>query len=85
MLSLLLGRIAALCTWMQRIVTDGVVWSVGRSVYQSVSLQVCWSVMIVSPGKTAEPIKIPFGLWTRVGPRNLVLDGSPDPHAKGQF
>ena len=27
--------------------------------------------------KTAEPIKMPFGLWTRMGPRNHVLDGAP--------
>jgi len=26
------------------------------------------------PCKTAEPITMPFGLWTRVGPRNRVLD-----------
>jgi len=25
--------------------------------------------------KTAEPIEMPFGLWTRVGPRKHVLDG----------
>jgi len=30
---------------------------------------VCRSVTIVSPAKTAEPIEMPFGLWTRVGPR----------------
>jgi len=36
---------------------------------------VCRSVTLVSPAKTAEPIKILFGLWTRVGPRNHVLDG----------
>jgi len=35
--------------------------------------------------KTAEPIKLPFGLWARMGPRNHVLDGSPDLHGKGQF
>jgi len=34
--------------------------------------------MIVGPAKTAEPIEIPFGLWT-LGPRNHVLDGGPDP------
>jgi len=39
----------------------------------------------VSPAKMAEPIEMPFGLWTRVGPRNHVLDGDPDPHGKGQF
>jgi len=38
------------------------------------------SVTIVSPAKTAEPMEIPFGIWTRVGPRNHVLDGGPDPH-----
>jgi len=26
----------------------------------------------------AEPIEMPFGLWTRVGPRNRALDGDPD-------
>jgi len=36
--------------------------------------------------KTAEPIEMPFGLWTRVGPRNHVLDGGQDrPIGKGQF
>jgi len=33
----------------------------------------------VSPAKTAKPIKMPFVMWTRVGPRNHVLDGGPDP------
>jgi len=27
---------------------------------------------------TAEAIQMPFGIWTRVGPRNHVLDGGPD-------
>ena len=31
-----------------------------------------------SRGKTAEPIKMPFRLWARMGPRNHVLDGSPE-------
>ena len=44
---------------------------------------VCPSVMIVSPAKTAEPIEMPFGLWTWVGPGNHVLDGRPDPTRKG--
>jgi len=49
---------------------------------RSVSL----SVMIVSLAKTAEPIKMPFGLWTRVGTGNHVLDGRPDHHARmGNF
>jgi len=29
---------------------------------------------VVSPAKTAEPIGMPFGLRTRVGPGNHVLD-----------
>ena len=36
---------------------------------------VCPSVTLVSPAKTAEPIVMPFGLRTRVGPGNHVLDG----------
>jgi len=37
----------------------------------------------VSPAKTAEPIEMPFGLRTRVGPGNHVLDGGPDPAWEG--
>jgi len=33
----------------------------------------------VSPAKTAEPIKMPFGLRTQAGPENHVLDRGPDP------
>ena len=43
------------------------------------------SVRIVNPAKMAEPIKMSFGMWTWVGPRNHVLDVSPDPHAKRQL
>jgi len=32
-------------------------------------------VTIVSPTKTAEPIDISFGMWTRFGPEKHVLDG----------
>jgi len=51
---------------------------------------VAWSVCLldttVSHIKTAEPIEMPFGLWTRVYSRNYVLDGGPDnPKGKGQF
>ena len=36
--------------------------------------------------KTAEPIEMPFGLRTRVGPWNHVLDmGVQIPHGKWQF
>jgi len=48
---------------MRPLVTDQVAWSVGRS------------VTLVSPAKMAEAIEMPFGLNTRVGPRNHVLDG----------
>jgi len=43
------------------------------------------SVMIVSCPKMAQPIEMPFGIWTWVGSRNHVLNGDSDPHAKGQF
>jgi len=41
---------------------------------------VCRSVTVLSPAKTAEPIEVPFGLWTpeiwtRVGPKKHVLGG----------
>ena len=39
---------------------------------------VCRSVTVVSPAKTAHPIKMPFGLRTWVVPRNHVLDVGPD-------
>ena len=71
---LILGRIAVLRSLMRPIVTDRVVWSVGRS------------VTLVNPAKTAAPVKMPFGLRSRVGPRNHVLDGSPhSPMGKGNF
>ena len=54
---------------MWPIVTDRVAWSVGQLV--------CLSVTLVSPAKTTEPIEMPFGLRTRVGPGNHVLDGGP--------
>jgi len=40
----------------------------------------------VSPAKVDEPIEIPFGFWTRVGPRNRMLDRSPEfPMKMGNF
>ena len=59
---------------MQPIVTNRVAWSVGLS------------VTLVSPAKTAEPIEMPFGLMTQVGPGNQVLDGGPNPPmGRGNF
>jgi len=55
---------------MRPIVADQVAWSV------------CW---LVCRCVTAELTEMPFGLSTRVDPRNHVLDGGPDPHEKGQF
>ena len=44
------------------------------------SFCVNWLLILVavSYAKTAEPIETPFGMWTRVGPRKHVLDGSAD-------
>jgi len=40
----------------------------------------------VSCAKMAEPIEIPFGLWTQVGPREPCIGcGSRSPEAKGNF
>jgi len=33
-----------------------------------------WGRLTVNPARTAEPIEMPFGLWTRMGRRNSVLD-----------
>jgi len=66
----LLGRIVVLHTQMWPIVTNRVAWSVDLSVGLTVTL--------VSPTKTAESIEIPCGLWVQMGPRNHVLDGSPE-------
>ena len=34
--------------------------------------------------KTAEPIEMPFGLWTWMGPRNHALDGVQIPPWEGE-
>jgi len=47
--------------------------------YERVAWSVGLSVTLVSPAKTAEEIEMPFGLRTRVGPGNHVLDRGPDP------
>ena len=50
-----------------------------------VALSVSLSTTIVSPAKTAEPIEVPFGLWTRFCQRNHVLDGVACRMRRGQF
>jgi len=52
--------------------------------YRSSSV-VCRSVTVVSPAKTVELTEVSLGLWTRVGPKNPVLDGVQIPNRKGQF
>jgi len=50
------------------------------------SVSVGLSVTLVSPAKMDEPIELPFGLRTWVGPGNHVLDGGPDPSMeRGKF
>ena len=48
-------------------------------VCRPVGLYVCLSVTLVSPSKTDALIEAPFGLRTRVGLGNHVLDRRPDP------
>jgi len=59
---LLLGHIAVLRIDATYCYTDGVAWSLCRSVGDS--REHC-----------EQPIKMPSGMWTRVGPRKHVLDG----------
>jgi len=53
---------------MRPIVTDGIAWSVGPSVGLPYDRD--------EPCKTAEPIGMPFEMWTRVNPKKHALDGS---------
>jgi len=40
----------------------------------------------MSPAKTAQPIEMPFGSRTQVGPRNHLLDEGPyPPMGRGNF
>ena len=53
-------------------------------------VHVCVLDTIMSCAKTAEPIKMPFWLWTLIGPKNHLLLGcwacwSKSPRGKGQF
>ena len=51
----------------------------------SVRLFLCLLVTTVSAAKAAEPIRIPYGMWTRRNPGNHTLGGGPDPGGKGHF
>lgn len=46
---------------------------------------VCLLATSVSPANPAEPIAVPFGMWTRVGPRNCVFGGSTSDPPYGKF
>jgi len=50
-----------------------------------VRLSVGRSVTIVNPARTAEPIEMLFGMWTRLSPRNHVLDAGTDPPTRRGF
>jgi len=58
---------------MRLIATDGVTFSASVS------------VTTVSRVKTAQPIEMPFGMCTRVGLSNHVLDGLRMATRQGQF
>ena len=53
---------------MRPIVTDGMTW------------YVCWSVMVVSPARMAEPIEMQFGMLSQMTPGNHALHEGADPH-----
>jgi len=61
----------AYCYRPSRVVCRSVCLSLCLHVYRSLVR----SVTVVSPAKTAKPIKVPFGLRIRLGPRNHLLDG----------
>ena len=62
------------------------VYNYGIFTYDSCNLSrryVAWSMCLSG---TVEPIEMPFGLGTRVGPRNKVVGEGPDPIGKrGNF
>jgi len=59
-----------LCTW-----TNEHVYLPGSEMNLTWLSCCCCLWLIVSPAKTAQPITMPFGMWTRVGPGKRVLDG----------
>jgi len=52
----------------------------------AVCLSAGLSLTIVSYAKTAEPMELPFEIWSQVGPRKkMYYDGVQIPHVKGNF
>ena len=45
----------------------------------------CIGHSVVTCVKTAEPVELLLGMWTRVGPRDHVLDGVQIPMGRGNF
>ena len=45
----------------------------------------CSLVTTVSLAEMAEPIKMPFGVWTQKHPTNHILERGPDPPREVQF
>ena len=57
---------------------DGVPDSLmGRGNFEGASHCKVYRHSAVISAKTAEPIEVPFGLWAAMGPRNCLLDESP--------
>jgi len=73
---LLLGHITVLRMLLRPIVTDQVAWSVGLSVTLVNPAKSAQWHSAVSCAKTAEPVDLPFWLWTRVGPRKQTFTSS---------
>jgi len=48
-------------------------------------LCVCLLDTAMSCAKTAEPIEMSFGVWSRVSRGNHVLGGDPDPQGKSKL
>ena len=58
----------------------------GNFEWKGASYCIVYGHSVVIHAKMAEPIEMPFGLRTRVGPGNQVLDGGPDrPIGRGNF
>ena len=61
---------------MRPIASDGIAWFVCIPVCLSVCLSVCVRVVVTNVSRAKmEPIEMLFGIWTRMCPRNHVLDG----------
>ena len=62
-------------------------YTMGRGNFAGKGASHCkvWGHSVVMCAKMAEPIKMPFGLWTPVGPRKHVLNGAQISHVEGQL